>query len=142
MRRRRWRCDGCGARYTTIESAQLRMPLVIKSDGKREPFQEAKLRGGIGRALEKRPVDPDAVESALHRVHRKLLTLGEREVPARQIGEWVMQELSELDQVAYVRFASVYRPFRTSANPTARSRACADARPNRPKKKISLTANR
>jgi transcriptional repressor NrdR len=109
--RRRRRCHGCGARYTTIERPQLRMPLVIKSDGKREPFQESKLRGGIGRALEKRPVDSGAVESALHRIQRKLLTLGEREVRARQIGEWVMQELSELDQVAYVRFASVYRSF-------------------------------
>lgn len=109
--RRRRRCGGCGARYTTIERVQLRLPLVIKSDGKREPFQEAKLRGGIGRALEKRPVDSEAIEAALHRIQRKLLMLGEREVPARQIGEWAMEELRDLDQVAYVRFASVYRSF-------------------------------
>jgi transcriptional repressor NrdR len=109
--RRRRRCGNCGARYTTLERAQLRMPLVIKSDGKSEPFQEAKLRGGIGRALEKRPVDSDSIEAALHRIQRKLLTLGIREVQARQIGEWVMEELRDLDQVAYVRFASVYRSF-------------------------------
>ncbi len=87
------------------------MPQIIKSDGKREVFADHKLRAGIQRALEKRPVDAENVESAIHRIQHKMLTSGEREISSRQIGEWVMQELTDLDQVAYVRFASVYRSF-------------------------------
>jgi len=87
------------------------MPYVVKSDGSREPFDEAKLRSGMARALEKRPVDTDAVENAIQRIQHRLLTSGDREVPSLRIGEWVMQELGDLDQVAYVRFASVYRSF-------------------------------
>lgn len=109
--RRRRECLSCHERFTTFEHAELRMPQVIKSDGRREPFNEEKLRGGMRRALEKRPVDSDAVEAAVHRIKRKLLASGERELVSKQIGEWVMQELSDLDQVAYVRFASVYRRF-------------------------------
>ncbi|MDZ7841535.1 MAG: transcriptional regulator NrdR [Gammaproteobacteria bacterium] len=109
--RRRRECNTCGERFTTLEHASLRMPYVVKSNGSREAFDELKLRSGMTRALEKRPVDTDAVESAIQRIQHKLLTSGDREVPALQIGEWVMQELNELDQVAYVRFASVYRSF-------------------------------
>lgn len=109
--RRRRECNACGERFTTLEHASLRMPYVVKSDGSREAFDEAKLRAGMTRALEKRPVDTDAVESAIQRIQHKLLTSGDREVPSLRLGEWVMQELSDLDQVAYVRFASVYRSF-------------------------------
>jgi len=109
--RRRRECNACGERFTTLEHASLRMPYVVKSDGSREAFDELKLRSGMNRALEKRPVDADAVESAIQRIQHRLLTSGDREVPSLRIGEWVMQELGELDQVAYVRFASVYRSF-------------------------------
>lgn len=109
--RRRRECNSCAERFTTLEHASLRMPYVVKSDGSREAFDEMKLRSGMTRSLEKRPVDTDAVESAVQRIQHKLLTSGDREVPSLRIGEWVMQELSELDQVAYVRFASVYRSF-------------------------------
>lgn len=109
--RRRRECVSCGERFTTLERAFLRMPQIIKSDGKREAFNEHKLRAGIQRALEKRPVDAESIESAIHRVQHHMRTSGEREVASRQIGEWVMRELSDLDQVAYVRFASVYRSF-------------------------------
>ena len=109
--RRRRECGACNERFTTLERASLRMPYVVKSDGKRESFNEEKLRAGMRRALEKRPVDADAVEAAIHRIQHHILTSGDRELASRQIGEWVMQELGDLDQVAYVRFASVYRSF-------------------------------
>ena len=109
--RRRRECTECGERFTTYESAQLRMPQLIKSDGRREQFVEDKLRAGIERALEKRPVDTEAIETAIGRIRHNLITQGEREVSSRKLGEWVMDELRELDPVAYVRFASVYRSF-------------------------------
>lgn len=109
--RRRRECIQCNERFSTLEKAHLRLPQVVKNDGKREAYNEDKLRSGIQRALEKRPVDADAVEAAIHRIEHNLMTHGEREVASRLIGEWVIQELSELDQVAYVRFASVYRSF-------------------------------
>jgi len=109
--RRRRECLSCGERFTTYELAELRMPRVVKSDGAREDFSEEKLRVGFLRALEKRPVDTEQIEAAIDRVKRELITLGEREVASRTIGEWVMNELRDLDQVAYVRFASVYRSF-------------------------------
>ncbi len=109
--RRRRECLSCSDRFTTLERANLRMPQVVKSDGRREAFSEAKLRGGIERALEKRPVDAEAIESAIYRIQHRMRTTGEREISSRSLGEWVMQELSDLDQVAYVRFASVYRSF-------------------------------
>ncbi len=109
--RRRRECLSCGERFTTLESAQLVMPRVIKSDGVREPFNEEKLRAGILRSLEKRPVETEAVEQMIHRVVHRLRVSGEREVSSRDIGELVMEELRNLDQVAYVRFASVYRSF-------------------------------
>ena len=109
--RRRRECPTCGERFTTFERAELVLPRVVKRDGTREPFHEDKLRSGLLRALEKRPVAAEAVESAVGHILRRLRATGEREVPARRIGEWVMEELRELDQVAYVRFASVYRSF-------------------------------
>lgn len=109
--RRRRECLKCGERFTTFESAELVMPRVVKSDDTREPFDEAKLRSGMLKALEKRPVSSEALDAAVSHVCHNLRTLGEREVPARLIGELVMDELHKLDEVAYVRFASVYRSF-------------------------------
>ena len=109
--RRRRECLACGERFTTFETAELVMPRVIKGDGSREPFDEAKLLGGMVKALEKRPVGSEAIDAAVARIVHKLLVLGEREVPARHISELVMEELRHLDEVAYVRFASVYRSF-------------------------------
>jgi len=109
--RRRRQCAICKERFTTYESAELNLPRVIKQDGSRVPFDGRKLASGMTRALEKRPVSTEQVDHALNRIRRRLLAGGEREVPSRQIGEWVMDELRALDQVAYVRFASVYRKF-------------------------------
>ncbi len=109
--RRRRECLRCGERCTTFETAELVMPRVIKRDETREPFDDAKLRGGMVRALEKRPVSSEAIEAALARISHRLQTMGEREIPARAIGEMVMEELRALDEVAYVRYASVYRSF-------------------------------
>lgn len=109
--RRRRECLTCAERFTTYETAELVMPRIIKRDGTRTTFDEAKLRSGILRALEKRPVNTEAIEAAVSRIKRRLRGTGEREVQSRALGEWVMEELRALDQVAYVRFASVYRSF-------------------------------
>jgi transcriptional repressor NrdR len=109
--RRRRECEVCAERFTTFERAELRLPAVIKSDGRREEFSEEKLRSGLSRALEKRAVDAAAVEKLIGTIRHKLIASGERELLSRQIGEWVMEGLRELDPVAYVRFASVYRSF-------------------------------
>jgi len=109
--RRRRQCLDCNERFTTFESAELVMPRLIKSDDSRQPFDESKLRNSMVRALEKRPVSSDDIEQSIGRLVHKLRTMGEREVPSRLIGEMVMEELRELDEVAYVRFASVYRSF-------------------------------
>jgi len=109
--RRRRECLSCGERFTTFETAELVMPLVIKSDQSRVPFDEAKLRAGMVRALEKRPVSHEAIDESISRICHKLRSLGEREVASRIVGELVMEELHQLDEVAYVRFASVYRSF-------------------------------
>jgi transcriptional repressor NrdR len=109
--RRRRECLRCAERFTTFETAELLMPRVIKSAGNREPFDEHKLKAGMIKALEKRPVSAEAIEQAVARICHKLRVLGEREVAARAIGELVMEELQHLDEVAYVRFASVYRRF-------------------------------
>jgi transcriptional repressor NrdR len=109
--RRRRECTACRERFTTYESAELNLPRVAKRDGSRVPFDGRKLRSGIMRALEKRPVEMEQVEAAISRIYRKLMAGGEREVQSRQVGELVMAELRNLDQVAYVRFASVYRKF-------------------------------
>jgi transcriptional repressor NrdR len=109
--RRRRECLSCSERFTTYEMAELVMPRVIKSDGTREPFDESKLRAGLQLALEKRPVSIEEIEVALTQIRHFLQVTGEREVPSRMIGEAVMAKLRELDEVAYVRFASVYRSF-------------------------------
>jgi transcriptional repressor NrdR len=109
--RRRRECMTCGERFTTFETAELVMPRIVKQDGTREPFDENKLRSGLQRALEKRPVDTEAIEGALNRIMHRIRATGDREVDSRRVGEWVMEELRELDEVAYVRFASVYRSF-------------------------------
>ena len=110
--RRRRECLDCNERFTTFEGAELVMPRLIKSDNHREPFDEQKIRASMHRALEKRPVSADLFEASIGRMIHKLRTMGEREVPSRLIGELVMKELRRLDEVAYVRFASVYRNFR------------------------------
>lgn len=109
--RRRRECLACAERFTTFETAELLLPRLIKRDNRREPFDEEKLRNGITRALEKRPVSAEDIEAALGRIIHRLRTTGEREVPARLVGDLVMEELRRLDEVAYVRFASVYRSF-------------------------------
>ncbi|MEW5058238.1 transcriptional regulator NrdR [Cycloclasticus sp. 46_120_T64] len=109
--RRRRECVACKERFTTFETAELNLPRVIKSDGVREPFWEEKLSAGVLRALEKRPVNSENIDAALSRIKKKLLSLGEREIPSLKIGELVMDELQGLDKVAYIRFASVYKSF-------------------------------
>jgi len=109
--RRRRECLSCSERYTTFETAELVMPRLIKRDRAREPFDEAKLRNGMVRALERRPVNAEAIEESITRIIHAMQTMGEREVASRVVGELVMEELRALDEVAYVRFASVYRRF-------------------------------
>ena len=109
--RRRRECLACGERFTTFETAELVLPRVIKSNGSRQPFDESKLRNGLMRSLEKRPVSMEDVESTIDRIKHRLRETGEREVETRAVGELVMEELRTLDEVAFVRFASVYRSF-------------------------------
>ena len=109
--RRRRECLACGERFTTFETAELVMPQVIKRDKNRVPFEEAKLRGSFAKALQKRPVPQEKVDTAVEHVLQRLRNLGEREVESRQIGDLVIEELRHLDEVAYVRYASVYRHF-------------------------------
>jgi len=109
--RRRRECLSCSERFTTYEVAELVMPRVIKQNGNREPFDEDKLRAGFLRALEKRPVSVEDIEAVIHQIKHALRATGEREVKSLVVGELVMEHLKQLDQVAYVRFASVYRSF-------------------------------
>lgn len=109
--RRRRECIVCAERFTTYETAELVMPRVIKHDNNRQPFDELKLRRGMQKALEKRPVSTEQIDAAMQRIMHSLRVKGEREVSSKIIGEMVMDELKKLDQVAYVRFASVYRSF-------------------------------
>jgi transcriptional repressor NrdR len=109
--RRRRECLSCRERFTTFELAELVMPRIIKQNGNREPFDEDKLRAGVVRALEKRPVSIEAVDALIHHVKHALRATGEREIRSRVVGELVMEQLRRLDEVAYVRFASVYRSF-------------------------------
>ena len=109
--RRRRQCLNCNERFTTFETAELVMPRLVKSDDTRQPFDEDKLRSSMLRALEKRPVPSAHLEQAVGRLIHRLRTMGEREVPSRLVGDLVMEELRALDEVAYVRFASVYRQF-------------------------------
>jgi transcriptional repressor NrdR len=109
--RRRRECTECHERFTTFEGAELVMPRVIKRDGTRQPFDEEKLQGGMLRAVEKRPVSMDEIEQALSKIKSTLRATGEREVPSEMIGNLMMEQLMNLDKVAYIRFASVYRAF-------------------------------
>ncbi len=109
--RRRRECVSCNERFTTYESAELNMPRIVKQDGSRMPFKEEKLISGVMRALEKRPVNTEQIDAALNRIKHQLLAAGEREVNSAVIGNLVMEELLALDQVAYIRFASVYLDF-------------------------------
>lgn len=109
--RRRRKCVSCSKRFTTYETVELRMPQVVKQDGSRAEFDLAKLRTSFMRALHKRPVPTPLVDEAIGTLTNELLALGEREVQARRVGEMVMRELKKLDEVAYIRFASVYRSF-------------------------------
>ncbi|MBL7004626.1 MAG: transcriptional repressor NrdR [Gammaproteobacteria bacterium] len=109
--RRRRVCASCDSRFTTYETSLLNMPVVVKSDNTREPFDEVRLRSGMQKALEKRPVSTEQIEDAINHIKRQLVALEGREVNSREIGEMVMQELQKLDHVAYIRFASVYLSF-------------------------------
>jgi transcriptional repressor NrdR len=110
--RRRRHCEHCGRRFTTYERVEESLPMVVKKDGRREPFERAKIVSGLKRACEKRPVSVDTIEAVADKIERQLQEGGDREVTSREIGEALMRELHELDAVAYVRFASVYRSFR------------------------------
>ncbi|MDV6328895.1 transcriptional regulator NrdR [Idiomarina sp. PL1-037] len=109
--RRRRECNHCKERFTTFETAELVMPRVIKTDGSREPFNEDKLRSGLLRALEKRPVSLELMEQAINKIKSSIRATGEREISSNFVGSLVMENLKQIDKVAYVRFASVYRSF-------------------------------
>ncbi len=111
--RRRRECVDCGERFTTFEAAELVMPRLVKRDGSREPFDEEKLRRSFTKALEKRPVSVEAIDNCLNRIKHRLRSMGEREVSSQLLGASVMEELRSVDEVAYVRFASVYRHFQS-----------------------------
>ena len=112
MIRRRRECLGCQRRYTTYERVEEVLPLVVKKDGRREPFDRTKILQGLKKACEKRPVGLSVIEEVVDRVEKKVMEMGEPEIPSRVIGEEVMTQLHGVDQVAYVRFASVYREFK------------------------------
>ncbi len=109
--RRRRACEQCGERFTTFETVEFKLPAIVKRDGRREPFEEHKLRASLELALHKRAAGADRIDAAIDAIKRRLRGLGEREVVSRKLGDWVMAELRRIDQVGYVRFASVYRRF-------------------------------
>lgn len=109
--RRRRACEQCGERFTTFETVEVKLPAILKQDGRREFFDERKIRSSLERALHKRPAGSESIDEAIDTIKRKLRAIGDREVVSRKIGDWVMAELRRIDQVAYVRFASVYRRF-------------------------------
>jgi len=114
--RRRRECEKCGERFNTFETAELKLPTLVKSDGRREAFDDRKLRTGFERSLQKRPVSAEQIDAAVRGVIHALRMTGEREIASRRVGVFVMEELKKLDQVAYVRFASVYRKFEDVAD--------------------------
>ena len=114
--RRRRVCEACGERFSTLETIELKLPAIVKSDGRREAFDARKLRGGFDRALQKRPVSEEQIEAAVRAVVHRARMTAERELPSRRLGEFVMAELRKLDHVGYVRFASVYRDFQDVAD--------------------------
>ncbi|EKD74827.1 MAG: transcriptional regulator NrdR [uncultured bacterium] len=109
--RRRRECTQCNERFTTFETPELALPRIIKRDNRRSPFDEGKLRSGLVKALEKRPISTEQIEEIIARLIHRLRASGEREISSKLLGDWVMEELRALDEVAYVRFASVYRSF-------------------------------
>ena len=109
--RRRRECQECGKRFTTYERVELQMPMIVKQNGNRTAYDREKIRTGFMRALHKRPVPTEYVDAAINRIEQRILALGEREIPSRVIGELVMRELKKMDDVAYIRFASVYEDF-------------------------------
>lgn len=110
--RRRRECESCSRRFTTFERIEEVLPMILKKDGRREPYNRNKITGGLKKACEKRPVSMDTIEELANRLEARLLESGEKEISGHFIGEWIMNELHDLDEVAYVRFASVYRSFR------------------------------
>ena len=114
--RRRRECEACGERFSTLETIELKLPAIVKSDGRRDVFDARKLRQGFDRALQKRPVGEEQIEAAVRAVVHQLRMTTEREVASRRVGEFVMAELRKLDHVGYVRFASVYRSFEDVAD--------------------------
>ena len=114
--RRRRGCEACGERFSTLETIEIKLPAIIKTDGRREAFDARKLRAGFDRALQKRPVSEEQIEAAVRAVIHAIRMSGEREIASRRIGEFVMNELRKLDHVGYVRFASVYRSFEDVAD--------------------------
>lgn len=109
--RRRRLCEACEQRFTTYEIIEESFPMLVKSDGRREAFNATKARAGINRAIEKRPVTAEQVDDVIDFIESQLRSVAEKEIPAKQIGEWIMEQLIDIDEVAYVRFASVYRSF-------------------------------
>jgi transcriptional repressor NrdR len=112
MIRRRRECLSCKRRYTTYERIEESLPMVVKKDGRREPFDRTKILSGLKKACEKRPISVATIEAVTDRIEKRIQELGETEIPSREVGEQIMKELHNLDQVAYVRFASVYREFK------------------------------
>ena len=112
MVRRRRECEGCHKRFTTYERLEELFPVIVKKDGRREPYDRKKIVMGMQKACEKRPVPMEAIEAAVDQIEREIQELGEKEIPSKEIGERIMRALHKLDHVAYVRFASVYREFR------------------------------
>ena len=110
--RRRRECLSCKRRYTTYERVEETMPAVVKKDGRREPFDRGKIVSGLKKACEKRPISTTTIEAVTDRIEKRIQDMGETEIESTAVGEEVMKELSQLDQVAYVRFASVYREFK------------------------------
>jgi transcriptional repressor NrdR len=110
--RRRRECLSCKRRYTTYERIEESLPMVVKKDGRREPFDRTKILSGLKKACEKRPISVATIESVTDRIEKRIQEMGETEIPSRAVGEEIMKELHNLDQVAYVRFASVYREFK------------------------------
>ena len=112
MIRRRRECLSCKRRYTTYERIEESLPMVVKKDGRREPFDRTKILNGLKKACEKRPISVATIEAVTDRIEKRIQEMGETEIPSREVGEQIMKELHNLDQVAYVRFASVYREFK------------------------------
>ena len=133
--RRRRECEVCHARFTTFETADLALPKIIKSDGERQPFNGIKLKGGMLRALEKRPLSVEEVDVVFGSILAEIRQLGEREIASRQLGEIVMRNLKRVDQVAYVRFGSGYRDFQDIKEFTEEISSLSKEKPNTPKQK-------